>query len=245
MHDVCEELDCLNNGDCDVTDDVHCVCSVGYNGTRCEHDLCSILDCLNNGDCYVNNGEVECDCLPGYNGSRCQYDICDGYCSNGGTCIVGATLSPSCVCPYPYSGEKCEKEMLDIRGEYCIYEVHEVKVFEGAQQHCTNMGGGLVIIDDDTTQGLLEQYMVGLYGGFGGQVWIGGVNYGQGWYWLDGSMVPTSNDGFTNWGDKYTLDDPNQCLSMQSNADQTKYVWVGTKCDETFKFICEKPGNYT
>nr|XP_026695149.1 receptor-type tyrosine-protein phosphatase epsilon-like isoform X1 [Ciona intestinalis] len=243
--DLCEKLDCLNNGVCDVTDGVHCVCSDGYNGTRCEHDLCEELDCLNNGDCYINNGGVECDCLPRYNGRRCQYDICNGYCSNGGTCVVGATSPPSCACPYPYSGEICEKEMLDIRGEYCMYEVDEVKVFDGARQHCSNMGGGLVIIDDDSTQGMLEQYLVGLYGGFDGKVWIGGVNYGKGWYWLDGSMVPTSNDGFTNWGDKYTLDEPNQCLSMQSNADQTKYVWVGTKCNETFKFICEKPVNGT
>ena len=47
-----------------------------------------------------------CICL---NSSKlCLADLCDGFCKNGGTCLIESNKT-KCICPDGYTGDKCEK----------------------------------------------------------------------------------------------------------------------------------------
>jgi hypothetical protein len=63
----CDDVACLNGGDCNKGT---CVCTNGYTGTNCEiaPDPCANVTCLNGGICI----EGVCDCPSGYEGTNCQ-----------------------------------------------------------------------------------------------------------------------------------------------------------------------------
>lgn len=109
---------CLNGGNCtNINGYAECICTYGYNGTRCELDvdLCMVTPfmCLNNGECYedITNNTALCNCLPDYTGDRCQYPIdpCSlAPCANNGNCTALGLHQFRCACQRGYTGDKCE-----------------------------------------------------------------------------------------------------------------------------------------
>jgi hypothetical protein len=63
--EVCDEIVCLNGGDCN---EGQCICPEGYSGASCELDACYGVVCFNDGECV----DGECQCPNGYEGDDCQ-----------------------------------------------------------------------------------------------------------------------------------------------------------------------------
>ncbi|KAK3597004.1 hypothetical protein CHS0354_009141 [Potamilus streckersoni] len=117
--DNCESLSCdnycYNGGTCRKgSENLTCVCPVGYKGTRCEEAEkdCTRLEnqCQNGGTCNTQNTITPgiCTCPKGFEGSLCEHLSCDSYCENGAACAVeNQTLV--CKCSPYFSGSRCEK----------------------------------------------------------------------------------------------------------------------------------------
>ena len=97
-----------------------CECDEGYYGKDCSlserMDYCSSHPCQNEGQCYNNKNSESytCMCPFGHKGDNCEIspEPCENFGCYKGTCKLLFTL-PSCECDEGWTGEKCDREVLD------------------------------------------------------------------------------------------------------------------------------------
>ncbi|CAL1530796.1 unnamed protein product, partial [Lymnaea stagnalis] len=70
----CDSEPCLNGGECKGSQEfLHCECSTGYTGERCETkiDSCEPMPCyiLGTESCEGESLSYHCKCLPGWEGN--------------------------------------------------------------------------------------------------------------------------------------------------------------------------------
>ncbi|XP_037706510.1 sushi, nidogen and EGF-like domain-containing protein 1 isoform X5 [Choloepus didactylus] len=111
--DECRSQPCLHGGSCqDGVGGYLCLCSAGYEGTRCEFDTdeCRAQPCENGGSCRDLPGGFLCHCPAGFVGVRCETDVgacASSPCQHGGECEDGGGVY-LCVCPEGFFGFHCE-----------------------------------------------------------------------------------------------------------------------------------------
>jgi len=122
---TCQTLDfCNGRGSCVALDD--CECDTGWLGESCSVADCSARkNCKGHGVCFVPN---TCTCNTGYKGIECG-ECVDNYRQVGNMCVECPTCRndgfcdpelPTCVCPFNFDGELCERCAEGYFGVACL-----------------------------------------------------------------------------------------------------------------------------
>nr|XP_054751646.1 fibropellin-1-like [Lytechinus pictus] len=113
----CSGFVCLNGGSCfqsTITGEFICTCVSGFTGDRCENDT---RQCIPNpcrsGLCSATINGYRCNCFNGFTGTNCDVPTSTSCspnpCKNGGRCSISSNqLTPTCTCPFGYTGDVCE-----------------------------------------------------------------------------------------------------------------------------------------
>uniref|UniRef100_A0A5S6QJ85 Cubilin n=1 Tax=Trichuris muris TaxID=70415 RepID=A0A5S6QJ85_TRIMR len=112
-HEKCLKKQCPTNSVCVLTasEEPHCVCDSGTNGTSCEMiDFCKHVSCDNGGFCQKQRGNFKCICPPEFGGIFCDMDVNEcvlSPCKNEGMC-VNDYGGFHCLCLVGFTGRLCE-----------------------------------------------------------------------------------------------------------------------------------------
>ncbi|XP_051773782.1 protein eyes shut homolog [Ctenopharyngodon idella] len=132
---------CLHNSACRAQSDgtALCVCSVGFEGTRCEidSDECVSRPCQNQGRCVDGVNSYSCFCKPGFSGQHCEEDInecASNPCQNRGVCqdLVNGF---QCNCVPGYFGMLCNLDINECDASPCLHD-----------SVCINKPGGFICV---------------------------------------------------------------------------------------------------
>lgn len=102
-----------------------CICQSGYTGEQCEKDIDECLGEMGiraqcEQRCVNKQGSYECQCEPGFelqsDGFSCR-QVTAYKCQNGVNCIHGRCSDGECICRSGFTGDQCELDINECRGE--------------------------------------------------------------------------------------------------------------------------------
>ncbi|XP_071040596.1 uncharacterized protein [Parasteatoda tepidariorum] len=135
---------CFNGGTCHVHTmneaDRWCSCPLNFTGRFCDVDVDECLEpeiCDEHQVCINTYGSYRCDCRQGYvwDDYRCvgKTNCYKESCPNFGECVEKDDGRITCICPLGYTGEKCERKLLDCDDSSCTEEEICVATLNGYQ----------------------------------------------------------------------------------------------------------------
>nr|XP_042899802.1 neurogenic locus Notch protein-like [Parasteatoda tepidariorum] len=117
-----------------------CSCPLNFTGRFCDVDVDECLEpeiCDEHQVCINTYGSYRCDCRQGYvwDDYRCvgKTNCYKESCPNFGECVEKDDGRITCICPLGYTGEKCERKLLDCDDSSCTEEEICVATLNGYQ----------------------------------------------------------------------------------------------------------------